>query len=141
MMDYKLTALLPTLLIATISTAEANTSYTCTHQASERKIEIVYENMDGNVPCKVEYTKENAGEMETQILWSAQAEVGYCEVQTNAFIEKQEGWGWDCNEDVAAVELEAAIEAPMELEATVELDTKEYSTNVSDASIETSMTN
>lgn len=73
--------------------ALADTTYVCTQGSMERKIEVVYLEA-GKVPCEVRYTKDG----ETQVLWSAQAEEGYCEAKAAEFVEKQRGWGWECIE-------------------------------------------
>jgi hypothetical protein len=73
--------------------ALAETTYVCTHGGMERKIEVVYLET-GKVPCEVRYTKYG----DTRILWSAQAEEGYCEAKAAEFVEKQRGWGWECIE-------------------------------------------
>ena len=74
--------------------ALADTTYVCTHGDSERVIEVVYLSSSGTAPCEVRYTKNGV----TEVLWSAQAEEGYCDVKGEAFVEKQRGWGWDCGE-------------------------------------------
>lgn len=73
--------------------ALADTTYVCTQGSMERKIEVFYLET-GKVPCEVRYTKGG----ETQVLWSAQAEEGYCEAKAAEFVEKQKGWGWECIE-------------------------------------------
>lgn len=63
----------------------------CTLGENQRKISIVYPQQT-LVPCEVQYTKNG----ETQVLWNARAETGYCEEKASTFIEKQKGWGWSC---------------------------------------------
>lgn len=76
--------------------AFANTTYVCTSGDMERRIEVVYLGTD-TVPCEVRYTKNGT----TEVLWSAQAEEGYCEAKAAEFVEKQRGWGWECLESGA----------------------------------------
>lgn len=78
-------------LTAGTSLAMDNQKTVCTHGTQQRIIEIIYTG-EGAVPCEVHYTKD----METQVLWQAQKQVGYCEEKAAAFIEKQRGWGWEC---------------------------------------------
>ncbi len=73
--------------------ALADTTYVCTRGDMERKIEVVYLG-EGTVPCEVRYTKYG----NTEVLWSAQAEEGYCEARAAGLVEKQRGWGWECVE-------------------------------------------
>ena len=87
-------------LTASTTFAMENQKTVCTHGIQERIIEVVYTG-EGEVPCEVHYTKDTG----SQVLWSAQGQVGYCEEKAAAFIEKQRGWGWEC---------EAAIEIMME---------------------------
>jgi hypothetical protein len=69
-----------------------NQSTICKHENQERKIEVVYpENMESI--CEVQYTKDTG----MQILWNAKSEVSYCEEKAVAFVEKQRGWGWQCD--------------------------------------------
>jgi|LGOV01.1.fsa_nt_gb hypothetical protein len=76
--------------------ALADTTYICTSGNMERKIEVV-SLRTGTVPCEVRYTKNGS----TEVLWSAQAEEGYCEAKALEFVEKQRGWGWECSESGA----------------------------------------
>ncbi len=85
--------LFASLFALTASTALAmeNQKTVCSQGISQRIIEIVYPG-EGEAPCEVHYTKDTG----SQVLWSAQQEVGYCEEKAAAFIEKQRGWGWQC---------------------------------------------
>ena len=79
-------------LLAT--TAIADETYTCSSGSQERVISVVYQDQEAKVPCEVQYQKDGV----TETLWRAQDEVGYCEEKAKAFVEKQRGWGWNCNE-------------------------------------------
>ncbi len=76
--------------------ALADTTYVCTRGDMERRIEVVYLGT-GTAPCEVRYTKNG----NTEVLWSAQAEEGYCDARAVDFVEKQRGWGWECAESEA----------------------------------------
>lgn len=82
------------LLTAFVSTAfaDGHQATMCTHGDNERKIEVVYPE-GTKVPCEVQYTKN--GDM--QVLWDAQGETGYCEQKAADLVEKQQGWGWQCD--------------------------------------------
>ena len=99
------TAILFTLCLSQV--ALADTSYVCTQGGMERKIEVVYLGA-GKLPCEVRYSKEGT----TRVLWSAQAEEGYCEARAAEFVEKQRGWGWECVESGAGMHEPAAPEIP-----------------------------
>ena len=73
-------------------TAVADETYICTHGSQERIITIVYQDQEAKIPCEVQYQKEGV----TETLWTAQNQAGYCEEKTQAFLEKQRGWGWSC---------------------------------------------
>lgn len=79
-------------LILFATTAIADETYTCTNGPEERTIRVVYQDQETKVPCEVQYQKDGA----TETLWSAQNEVDYCEEKAKAFVEKQRGWGWNC---------------------------------------------
>jgi hypothetical protein len=76
--------------------AAENYGFLCTHDGSQRKIEVIYLQADKRVPCEVRYVKDSV----SQLLWNARREEGYCELMTDAFIEKQKAWGWSCNRDI-----------------------------------------
>lgn len=68
-------------------------TYVCTHNGSVRTIKVVYPNEGPNV-CEVIYEKSTG----TQTLWSASNDASYCEDKAIEFVSKQEGWGWQCNQ-------------------------------------------
>ena len=89
----KLTVLCLVISVGLLAgTAVADETYICTHDTQERIITIVYQDHEAKVPCEVQYQKEGV----TKTLWSAQGQVGYCEEKAQAFVEKQRGWGWNC---------------------------------------------
>lgn len=78
---------------------QADQKFTCMYGDSVREIHVVYVSPDSPVPCSVQYKKDDS--LET--LWSAEAEIGYCEEKAQAFINKQQGWGWECSQDAGDV--------------------------------------
>jgi hypothetical protein len=87
--------------------ALADTTYVCTNSGMERKVEVVYLSAE-KVPCEVRYTKNG----NTDVLWSAQAEEGYCEAKAAELVEKLRGWGWECAESTVDQTEPAASEVP-----------------------------
>lgn len=87
-------------LISSSAIAVENQATICTNGDNERKIEVVYPE-GSETPCQVEYTKDTG----TQTLWRSESETGYCEEKAAAFVEKQMGWGWEC--DAAEQEAES----------------------------------
>ncbi len=81
------------------SLALASEQYICSHGDAERVISVVYQNAESQVPCEVQYDKGEGA----HTLWSAQAEVGYCETKASEFVAKQESWGWSCEKAASAV--------------------------------------
>lgn len=78
----------------TLNAMSAETqSTTCHFGKNTRLIEVAYPE-GTETPCEVRYTKNG----QTSVLWRAQAELGYCEEKAAAFIEKQENWGWQCEQ-------------------------------------------
>ena len=84
------------ILVPLSVSAQDAPDYRCVLQDLERRVEVVYEN-GTSVPCEVRYFKDSEAPGEQQVLWNAQNESGYCESHAQAFIEKLEGWGWECN--------------------------------------------
>jgi len=77
----------------TASTGGSNdVTYTCTHDGSVRTIRILYHEA-GSMVCEVTYEKASG----TQSLWSAANDDTYCAPKAEAFVAKQEGWGWSCS--------------------------------------------
>lgn len=93
------------LLLAMIPAAQAGMKSICTHGNESRVIEVVYSS-DGPLPCEVHYTKAEG----TQVLWSAQNAMGYCEQKAEEFTEKQRAWGWECETTRDAVATEQSAE-------------------------------
>ena len=96
-----ISALLPLIAAALVPAAQASSGdrTVCSHGNQTRIIEVKYTG-EGQIPCEVHYTKETG----SQVLWSAQTEGGYCEQKAAEFVEKQRGWGWECETTVAAAE-------------------------------------
>lgn len=96
----RLSLIAPAMIFAASqSMAIENIKTVCTHDTQTRIIEVVYEG-ESEVPCAVQYTKAEG----SQTLWNAQNAMGYCEEKAAAFVEKQRGWGWDCQNSSAATE-------------------------------------
>ena len=101
--------LLAALIVAApgLALAQETGNYKCTYGDMVRRVEILTE-PGVPVPCEVHYYKDTEAPGDKQVLWSAQAQVGYCEERTEAFVAKLEGWGWDCgrsaDEDAPAEE-------------------------------------
>lgn len=72
----------------------AQPSYVCSSGDRVRLIEVIYSQPGQLVPCTVKYSKGDV----TQILWSAQSQVGYCEAKAKSFADKQQQYGWQCIE-------------------------------------------
>ena len=92
-------ALLATLLAATPALAAESIVYRCVMGNVERIIAVHYPHGE-TLPCEVHYSKPEG----SQILWTAQNTEGYCEQRAENFVEKQRGWGWQCNKEVAKPE-------------------------------------
>ena len=95
--------LIPLLLVAVPGLALAQDSgYQCTHGDLVRRVEI-YTEPGMTVPCEVHYYKDTEAPGESQVLWSAESQEGYCEAKTEEFVAKLQGWGWNCSAASAAV--------------------------------------
>lgn len=99
-MNYKsayvfILALLPGLVMA-----QGTTSYQCSFENLQRRIEILTE-PGVTVPCAVHYYKDSELPGEKQVLWTATSEEGYCEAKTMEFVSKLREWGWQCSSSTA----------------------------------------
>lgn len=99
--------------------AQAGMVSTCTHADQTRVIEVVYTG-EGVLPCEVHYSKD-AG---TQTLWSATNVAGYCEEKAAAFVEKQQGWGWECTTAISD-DMQQTIDESVAAPATQETESVE----------------
>ena len=97
---------LTSLCFLVAHSVSADEEYSCQNGNLQRLISVVYENGEAPVPCSVQYDKGHGAE----VLWYAQAEVGYCEAKADEFLEKQESWGWSCDK-VSVADVQQA-EAP-----------------------------
>ena len=100
-MNTRISIALLVLAVPCIATAQDAGKYQCTHGDLVRRVEIFTE-PGMTVPCEVHYFKDTEAPGETQVLWSAQAEEGYCAAKAEEFISKLQGWGWSCGAGAAA---------------------------------------
>jgi hypothetical protein len=82
-------------------------SWTCKNGNNVREIIIQSESPSSPVPCSVIYKKTTEGAPD-QTLWTAENDAGYCEEKAKAFVEKQTGWGWACEEAMSGASTEPA---------------------------------
>ena len=87
--------------------AQDSGKYQCSHGDLVRRVEI-YTEPGVTVPCEVHYYKDTEAPGESQVLWSAQSQEGYCKAKAEEFVAKLQGWGWSCG---AAAEAAPAPEA------------------------------
>jgi hypothetical protein len=105
------------------ASAVAADKYRCSEGNLERRVEIIYE-PGRAVPCVVQYFKDTEAPGETQVLWRAQNESGYCESKAAAFIEQLDSQGWNCSDATAVVDEidadrdEAVVDEPAEADDT-----------------------
>lgn len=115
--------------------------WSCTHNNLLRTVSIEYAD-SGALPCYVNYTKETEG-VETQSLWSAESQEGYCEEKAEGFVAKLTSWGWDCTKasaasesaDVSDTDAAAEAEAPSESDAGSEPDASSETNTTSEAEV------
>lgn len=102
--------------------AQDNTKFQCTYGDLQRRVEI-YTEPGQAVPCEVHYFKDTEAPGESQVLWTASNDAGYCESKTQEFVAKLQGWGWDCGAGESAAQADAATEAESAEAAEVQDDT------------------
>ena len=119
-MNGKILAIFLAALVATflpgLAMAQAPHDYQCTLDNLQRRVVIFYET-GVTVPCEVHYFKDTEAPGETQVLWRALNEAGYCEKMADNFIGKLRDLGWSCEqgsgaEAATAVAEPAAAEEP-----------------------------
>ncbi len=84
--------------IPALAVANGGPKYECKLQDLVRRVEVVYTTPGSAVPCEVHYYKDTEASGETQVLWTAQNEIRYCETRASGFVDKLSGWGWACEE-------------------------------------------
>jgi len=89
---------LPLFLLSAGTSVAAET--VCHSGDLVRSVDIVYSDPGQAVPCEVLYNKQSEGVQ--SVLWRADHQAGYCEEKAQAFIEKLEGMGWQCESDASA---------------------------------------
>ena len=94
-MSSKYTLLFLMTLIPGFALSQAGTAYQCSFDDLQRRIEILTE-PGVTVPCEVHYYKDTEMPGESQVLWTATTEAGYCESKAEEFVAKLREWGWDC---------------------------------------------
>ena len=116
------------LIVAVLATAvpeallaQDSGKYQCTQGDLVRRVEI-YSEPGVTVPCEVHYYKDTEAPGESEVLWSAQSEAGFCEQKTEEFVAKLEDWGWDCSTGQTA-DSEPAVEPAEATEPEVQDDT------------------
>lgn len=65
----------------------------CKHGSQVRTITLVYNDEASENICQVDYEKSSG----VQTLWTAITDKDYCMEKAEAFVQKQEGWGWTCS--------------------------------------------
>ena len=115
--------------VPSMALAQDGGKYRCTQGDKVRRVEILTE-PGVPVPCEVHYYKDTEAPGEKRVLWSAQAQAGYCEDKVDGLLTKLEGLGWDCGRGEQA-ETESAPAMPAEEDA-VEDDTDVLSPGGSD---------
>ena len=65
----------------------------CEHGNQTRTITVIFDDETTGKACRVDYEKSTG----VQTLWTANTDKDYCLDQAEAFVQKQEGWGWTCS--------------------------------------------
>lgn len=104
-MNTKLLVVILAAMIPSLSLGQGTQNYQCANGELIRRVEIIYETGVA-VPCEVHYHKDTEAPGERQVLWSAYIESGYCERKTREFIAQLEGWGWECEQDAPAAQVD-----------------------------------
>ena len=87
--------------VPTIAVAQNAPSYECMNGALQRRVQVIYET-GVSTPCEVHYFKDTESPGESQVLWRALNEEGYCEAKASEFAAKLESWGWACTANTSS---------------------------------------
>ena len=117
-MTNKTVIVLLAAILPCAAMGQGSGSYQCTLGDQVRRLQILSE-PGASVPCEVHYYKDTEAPGDKQVLWSAGSQEGYCESQTEAFIAKLQGWGWDCGQGAQAMP-EVVMESEVAEEEAVE---------------------
>ena len=96
-MNDKILGVFLVTLLPSLAFAQAPHNYQCTYGDLQRRVEILYET-GVTVPCEVHYFKDTEAPGETQVLWRALNEAGYCERMAENFIGRLRDLGWSCGQ-------------------------------------------
>ena len=66
--------------------------FVCKNGDQVRTISLIYNDEGSEKICQVDYEKASG----VQTLWTAILDTDYCREKAEEFVQKQEGWGWDC---------------------------------------------
>jgi len=72
--------------------ARADESIACVSGNQIRVLVLGYAVEGQKLPCQVIYKKG----LESEVLWSATGQAGFCEAKLAEFLDKQKEWGWRC---------------------------------------------
>ncbi|HEY7884707.1 MAG TPA: hypothetical protein VIC08_07120 [Cellvibrionaceae bacterium] len=82
-------------LLPAAAFASGNYHYSCKLQDEVRLIEVVYLLPEQTVPCEVRYQKNQE---EPEVLWRANNQEGFCEIEAQKLKRNQESWGFTCED-------------------------------------------
>ena len=69
----------------------------CSNQDKRRIVTLDYEKGGMRLPCQVIYEKPTELPGFSKKMWYAEHTEGYCEKKMDEFLDKLEGWGWECS--------------------------------------------
>ncbi len=72
-----------------------STMVECSKSSVVRKIEVTRTNNGTSESCEVIYHKPSEG-AQSNTIWSADLQKGYCDEKAAGFVQKQESWGFAC---------------------------------------------
>jgi len=72
----------------------------CKSGKLQRRVQVRYYKPEKQVPCEVQYYKNNEDPGMGQVLWRAANEVGFCEKKMAVLVDALSDSGWDCKSDM-----------------------------------------
>ena len=72
--------------------------YACRKDGVGRRVEIHYPIRGQQVPCEVNYFKDDGVLEQYETLWYAEHQAGYCEQQAQDLVDRLVAAGWQCED-------------------------------------------
>jgi hypothetical protein len=91
--------------------AATDEAYMCRNGERERRVELQNPGVQERVPCQVVYWRDATQPGDSESLWQAAHDYGYCIEQTRGLLQRLQDGGWQCQK---ASQAQAQVQAPIQ---------------------------